>query len=438
MTHHAERSSNDAAAEADELARIESELGETARASRGWDSGRGHSFEPVDGVTLSAVTRHARRATSDFSGPVTLAASDGEAQTAVPVSMGQTELNASFDDDSLSMVTEEGGAAAGLRRARRGSNLDQLSQINADAEESALAHATRSSVVGEVFTSGAPSFVAVASHDGPRQQSAARGFNDMRASMDLGAYFERKGIGEVVSGEEHQWEQPKVVSGNGVVRLSSMRRINPLSPLHGMTVDEDLAAEMADAVEVEPVDPLLARLARLDRYSGVFDEESLGAVRTMGNRSNSYEGSLDELLEELPEVEYEAIFDALSNGDGDGDVGADQLNEGKIPVHDLLLKVFMQLNGGSDDTVLTDDELHAHLTFAALEHELPELLPMLDSDGDGEITPAEIMAHLDTDGNGEITIVEFTQNMQRLLAKHDAVEVALGDLYNEVDGDADV
>ena len=111
-----------------------------------------------------------------------------------------------------------------------------------------------------------------------------------------------------------------------------------------------------------------------------------------------------------------------------GDLG------GEIPA------CFNQLNGGSDDTVLTPDELHEHLTLAALEHELPGLLPMLDTDGDGAVTPAEILAQVDGNSDGAITIIEFMQHMQRLLATHNppGIEVSLvgDDLYSDV-GDID-
>ena len=163
------------------------------------------------------------------------------------------------------------------------------------------------------------------------------------------------------------------------------------------------------------------------------------------SRSNSYEASLDVPAEELPEVEYTVVE---GNSDAvDGDVGRESeilvqrpARSTSLQVHELLLKVFNQLNGESDDTVLTPDELHEHFTLAALEHELPELLPMLDTDGDGVVTPAEILAQLDGNGDGAITILEFTQHMQRLLAKHDplGIEVSLvnDDLYTDV-GDMD-
>ena len=88
-----------------------------------------------------------------------------------------------------------------------------------------------------------------------------------------------------------------------------------------------------------------------------------------------------------------------------------------------LFKVFAQLNAGSVTTALTKA---GRVTMAVLERELPaELVGMLDRDGDGVVTMADLMSHLDTDKDGEITYFEFSQGIERLLAEHDATAAKL-------------
>ena len=74
--------------------------------------------------------------------------------------------------------------------------------------------------------------------------------------------------------------------------------------------------------------------------------------------------------------------------------------------------------GAEADTVLTDDELESKFSAEMIESEMPDMLKLLDVDGDGDITPHEIRLALDSNGDGVISITEFIREMGKLIKKH--------------------